>query len=98
VEECLGCGDCVDRCQMDALSLEDGHAVSNLDRCIGCGLCVTACPAECLHLVRKPDEAQPKVPRDSIRAYARLAWTRGKAVPLLLQVARAELDRRLARD
>jgi len=98
VEECLGCGDCVDRCQMDALSLEDGHAVSNLDRCIGCGLCVTACPAECLHLVRKPDEAQPKVPRDSIRAHARLAWTRGKAVPLLLQVARAELDRRLARD
>jgi electron transport complex protein RnfB len=98
VEECLGCGDCVDRCQMQALSLEDGHVVHTLDRCIGCGLCVTACPAECLHLVRKPERAQPEVPRDAVRAGFRLARARGKVVPLLLQIARAELDRRLVRD
>jgi electron transport complex protein RnfB len=97
VEECLGCGDCVERCQMEALSLDDGHVVHDLDRCIGCGLCVTSCPAECLHLVRKPESAQAKVPRDLKQAALRLAWTRGKGVPLLLQIARAEVDRRLAR-
>ncbi|MFH1036053.1 MAG: 4Fe-4S binding protein [Pseudomonadota bacterium] len=74
VEACVGCGVCVDRCQMEALSLDDDKAVLNAERCIGCGLCVSTCPSEALSLERKAQ--QPPVPRNmmeamSIRARAR---------------------------
>jgi electron transport complex protein RnfB len=74
---CIGCGECIPRCQMDALSLEDDHIVVDLKRCIGCGLCVTACETESLYLVRKPDTEQPKVPMSLARAYINLGRVRG---------------------
>jgi NAD-dependent dihydropyrimidine dehydrogenase PreA subunit len=52
-ETCDGCGSCLDRCQMEALTLEDEQVVLNSDRCIGCGLCVSTCPAGSLILKRK---------------------------------------------
>ncbi|CAO0820143.1 4Fe-4S ferredoxin [Desulfarculales bacterium] len=65
-EACVSCGVCVDRCQMEALTLGDDKAVLNTDRCIGCGLCVSTCPTEALSLKRKPQ--QPQVPRNMIEA------------------------------
>ena len=60
-EACTGCGDCLDRCQMEALCL-DGEAVAvNLDHCVGCGNCVTACPTESLSMVRRSDTRPPSV-------------------------------------
>jgi ferredoxin len=61
-ETCDGCGVCVDRCQMKALTLEDDRVVPNSARCIGCGLCVSTCPTGSLSLVRKPASQQIKVP------------------------------------
>ncbi len=61
-ETCEGCGACVDRCQMDALTVEDDRAVLNSTRCIGCGLCVSTCPTGSLTLVRKSESEQIKVP------------------------------------
>ena len=61
-EICEGCGVCVDRCQMEALTREDDHVVLNSTRCIGCGLCVSTCPTGSLTLVRKPISEQIKVP------------------------------------
>lgn len=52
-ETCDGCEVCLDRCQMEALTLEDEHVVLNSDRCIGCGLCVSTCPTGSLILERK---------------------------------------------
>ncbi len=52
-ENCDGCGSCLDRCQMEALTLEDDQVVLNSDRCIGCGLCVSTCPMDSLILKRK---------------------------------------------
>ncbi|HEY45106.1 MAG TPA: 4Fe-4S binding protein [Anaerolineae bacterium] len=74
---CVGCGDCVTRCQMDALSLVGDVSVPDLDRCIGCGLCVTTCTSGSLHLVRKPLEEQAKVPSSLARTYVKLARVRG---------------------
>jgi Pyruvate/2-oxoacid:ferredoxin oxidoreductase delta subunit len=74
---CVACGDCLDRCQMEALSLVDDVVALDLDRCIGCGLCVAACPAECLYLVRKPVEELRKVPSSMARASLQLARVRG---------------------
>jgi len=61
-EDCNGCGDCVERCQMDALALEGDIAVQNAERCIGCGLCVSVCPTGALRLELR--EGAPVPPFD----------------------------------
>ena len=55
-DECLGCGICVERCQVKAISEKDGAAVVDRESCIGCGLCVTGCPSDVAELHRKPDD------------------------------------------
>ncbi|MGA2026431.1 MAG: 4Fe-4S binding protein [Syntrophobacteraceae bacterium] len=60
-ERCIGCGTCMDRCQMEAIET-DGEVSSILrKRCIGCGLCVTTCPEEAIRLQEKT-EAQKSIP------------------------------------
>jgi ferredoxin len=54
-DECLNCGICIDRCQVDALTELDGSTVVDLERCVGCGLCVTGCPHDAVRLRRKPE-------------------------------------------
>jgi electron transport complex protein RnfB len=60
-ENCTACGTCVERCQMDAIKIDEpaGYAVINLDRCIGCGNCVAFCPSEALALARIEKEVVP---------------------------------------
>jgi ferredoxin len=73
-ENCTGCGDCVERCQVNALSIDDslGIASINLDRCIGCGVCVPSCPLEAIRLLEKEKVITPPVDMeglyDSIKA------------------------------
>jgi ferredoxin len=50
---CINCGTCVERCQFNALALDDILRVNNV-RCVGCGVCVLACQEGALHLVRRP--------------------------------------------
>jgi len=78
LDTCEGCGDCVERCQMEALELGDKTVALDVDRCIGCGLCVTACPTDSLAMVRKPESEQPEIPENMIEAYRKLAKARGK--------------------
>lgn len=47
--ECVGCGDCVQRCAFGAISLNETIAIDP-DQCFGCGSCVLACPAGALTL------------------------------------------------
>jgi ferredoxin len=62
VDFCIGCGVCIERCQMDAIT-KDGDKVSlKLDRCIGCGLCVSTCPTNALRLVRKLESPHKDLP------------------------------------
>jgi electron transport complex protein RnfB len=52
IENCLACGDCVERCQVHAIKQnEEGVAEMDRNRCIGCGLCVIKCPGEAIELV-----------------------------------------------
>ena len=55
-ENCNGCGICVSRCQMDALSLENDRVSLEENYCIGCGNCVTTCPEGALKMVRHSDK------------------------------------------
>jgi len=57
-EICAGCGDCIKRCQVHAISEGDGVSVVDRARCIGCGLCVTGCPHEVAVLERR---AEPEI-------------------------------------
>jgi ferredoxin len=98
-ETCVGCGVCVDRCQMNALSLDDDDlVVLDTDRCIGCGLCVSTCPSESLTLVRKPQGEQPYVPANMMESHMQLARVRGKLGPAKMakMQLRSKWDRYLA--
>jgi Pyruvate/2-oxoacid:ferredoxin oxidoreductase delta subunit len=53
-EECSGCGQCMEWCQLDAMSLRDEQAVAiDYNRCIGCGVCVSKCDENALSLKQK---------------------------------------------
>jgi ferredoxin len=56
---CDGCGTCLTRCRMDAVSLDTGHAVIAATHCIGCGLCVGTCQAGAITLSRTARERVP---------------------------------------
>ena len=51
-EECIGCGTCVERCNIEAVEVIDDKAVIDTDMCIGCGVCVTTCPSGAMKLER----------------------------------------------
>lgn len=54
-DTCIGCGTCIERCQVGAIADQDGVSVVDRDLCIGCGLCVTGCPENAARLERKPE-------------------------------------------
>ncbi|OLS30164.1 MAG: CoB--CoM heterodisulfide reductase iron-sulfur subunit A [Candidatus Thorarchaeota archaeon AB_25] len=58
-ESCSGCGNCVERCQMDAITLEDDIANIREKRCIGCGNCIIGCPENAINLIVKDN---PEIP------------------------------------
>jgi len=52
--KCIGCGVCVEKCPIEAISLIDGKAHDDEKKCIGCGVCVHHCPEEARSLERTP--------------------------------------------
>jgi MinD superfamily P-loop ATPase len=99
LDTCEGCGVCTERCQMEAVRLDDGKVVLDVHRCIGCGLCVTTCPTASLSLRRKPESAQPLVPKDVVDTFIKLGQVRGKlSTPGLVgMMVKSRVDRLLAR-
>ncbi len=95
---CDGCETCMDRCQMEALSMAEEKVLLDADRCIGCGLCVTTCPSGALTLKRKPETEQMKVPKDPIAAAISHGQARGKLgmAELLKLQAKSKWDRLMA--
>lgn len=47
-EKCIGCGDCVDECPTEAISMVDDKAVVDEEACVDCGACVDVCPSEAI--------------------------------------------------
>jgi len=76
-EECLGCGTCLDRCQMEAITIEDEIAGIDPDRCIGCGLCIPACVGEAIDLTRKDEKDCYTPPDNAVDTYRCIAQERG---------------------
>jgi ferredoxin len=89
-ESCNGCGNCVNICPVEAISLvsaNDPHypkkkvARVNEELCLGCGICVKGCPKESLSL--KEREQRVITPVDSIHRAALMAIERGKLQHLI---------------
>jgi len=76
-ETCIGCGDCRERCQFDALSVPDDTCVVDEVRCVGCGICATVCPTGALYLERRPEGDVPATPADVKEWGQRRAAARG---------------------
>ena len=73
---CTACEACVERCQMDAITVDEA-ALVNLDRCIGCGLCVTDCPTEAITLEEKAEDSRYLPPKNVFETYKNIAQERG---------------------
>ena len=58
---CDGCGICEERCQMDAITIENEKSIVNLGRCIGCGVCIPTCPNDAINLVKKEVDIIPPI-------------------------------------
>lgn len=66
-ELCIGCGNCKDRCNMEAIDVIEDKTVIDLNRCIGCGVCIPSCPNEAIILKRKEKVIIP--PLNTAAAY-----------------------------
>jgi electron transport complex protein RnfB len=73
---CLACGDCIDYCQFDALTLNEFAEVDR-QRCVGCGVCALKCPEAALTLVLRPREETVSPPVTERDWQVRRAEARG---------------------
>ena len=48
---CIGFGDCVDKCPVNAITIHDKAVQINYKKCIACGQCIAACPRNLLEIV-----------------------------------------------
>ncbi len=64
-ESCIGCGQCIDHCQVGALEMKDDLAVVIKENCLGCGNCAIRCPVGSLSLLKyaekQPPEKNPRI-------------------------------------
>jgi electron transport complex protein RnfB len=51
-EKCTACGNCADRCPVDAIVVDD-FAVVDADKCLGCGVCFPTCTGKAVGLARR---------------------------------------------
>jgi len=73
-EKCDLCWDCIDKCPMDALSMNDDSPLVDLDRCIGCGVCVSTCKSGAYELKTKDYKYIP--PKDTDTMYKKILMER----------------------
>jgi len=57
-EACTGCENCLERCPVGAIVVDDTASV-NRDQCLGCGLCAGDCPGEAITLQLREDGQEP---------------------------------------
>ena len=80
-DTCDGCETCTDRCQVDAIEIEDDLAVITMAKCIGCGLCVSTCPSESISMIHKQPDALSHIFPDGNELLQAIAEDTNKAYP-----------------
>jgi len=75
-DECVGCGICVEKCPVDAITMVDKKAVVDVDICFGCGVCSRFCSSNAIEMERR--EVTRFVPKDAMERIVMNAIERGK--------------------
>jgi ferredoxin len=73
-KECIGCGDCVKVCPVDALTMGDDFPLVDENWCVGCGVCIPKCPTGAAKLRKKSDQVPA---RDFRQLHERIMKERG---------------------
>ncbi|MCP4654514.1 MAG: 4Fe-4S dicluster domain-containing protein [bacterium] len=90
VEDCIGCGICVNTCPVEAMTLVSANdprrpkkklSKLNEDICLGCGLCVRTCPQQNIQL--KPRAKRVITPLNGSHRAVMMAVERGKLQDLI---------------
>lgn len=74
---CLGYGDCVNVCPVQAITIENGVARVNPRKCIGCGICTRKCPNNIIHLINDTSRVVVECSNHEKGAITRKACTNG---------------------
>jgi ferredoxin len=71
-EDCIMCGECVERCFFKAIELDEdaGRAVVSEERCMGCGVCTLACEQGAMRLKRVERHKPLPGPRELFKKIA----------------------------
>ena len=91
VEErlCSGCGACLRRCQVGAISLQgrDCEKIARVDeqRCLGCSVCLAGCPTKALQMATRPKVIP--VPKSHMVRYLKIAREKGRLKPFVFYAA-----------
>ncbi len=64
--DCVGCGECVDRCQIGALVLDDSTVTLVEENCLGCGACVAVCATNAISMKRRAVQTTPAKTSDDL--------------------------------
>lgn len=55
-EKCIGCGQCINYCPQQAISIVNKKALIDLNLCIECGSCINICPQEAISPGNSPQQ------------------------------------------
>jgi NAD-dependent dihydropyrimidine dehydrogenase PreA subunit len=55
---CIGCGNCIEICPVDALKIENDIVRVDTEWCIGCGVCVSRCNNEAIKILLRKDRKE----------------------------------------
>lgn len=93
--KCNGCGVCIGRCQMDAITRSEKNKkiILDINRCIGCGLCVTKCKKEAVTLRKKEKLTRP--PMNVELLYLKILMRKAGKMKMTLNMLRLMLGKRL---
>jgi Pyruvate/2-oxoacid:ferredoxin oxidoreductase delta subunit len=58
-DECNGCEECKDRCQIKAIRMEGDYPAVDEEFCLGCGVCAHFCPSSAMKMVEREKKVIP---------------------------------------
>lgn len=76
IDLCTSCGLCQERCNLDAITINNANSHIDLGSCIGCGLCISSCPSNAIQLRKKEEEIIP--PENTLQTYKNILHKKNK--------------------